>query len=112
MVPTYGLWNLRPGKLNAADNLMTDGGMVGHLAEFLGIERPRLAKEAAVDSDFADVMQIPRAAQSRDFAGFHPHGLADCGGVPSYAQRVSVNVDMFNVDGGGEGLQSVVVETV
>jgi hypothetical protein len=64
--------NLRPGKLHAADNLMADHRVVGHLAEFLGIERSRLAEQSAVDGHLADVVQISGAAQRGDFAGSMP----------------------------------------
>ena len=42
----------------------------------------------------------------------HAHGFADGGSVAPDAQGVSVNVDVFDVNGGGKGLQSVVVEAV
>ncbi len=52
---------------------------------------------------------LRRAATS---LGLHAHGLADGGGVAADAQRVAVNVDVLYVDGGGEGFEGVVVETV
>src|SRR6266850_1001757 len=59
MVPAHNFRNLRPRKLDVADNLMSHHGVIGHLAEFLRIERRGLAEETLVHRHFADVMQVP-----------------------------------------------------
>ena len=57
-------------------------------------------------------MQIAGRSQRRDFGRVHAERFADGLGVAADAQRVSVNVDVFDVDGGGEGFERVVVEAV
>src|SRR5580692_9001383 len=112
VMPADRLWNFRPGKFDAADDLVADCRVVGHFAELFGIERSDFAEEAAIDGNFANVVQIAGAAQGGDFAGLHAHGFANGGGVAADAQGVPVNVDVLHVDGGGEGFERVVVETV
>src|SRR5579864_6942850 len=112
MVPADGLGDFWPGELNAADNLVADDSMIRHLAKFFGIERAGLAEQAAVDGDFADVVQISGAAQRSNFAWFHTHGFADGGGISAYAQGVAVNIYVLDVDSGGESLQSIIVKAM
>ena len=112
VVPAHNLGNLWPGELHAADDLVADDGVIGHFTKFFGIERRGLAEEAAIDGDFSNVVQISRAAQRRHVARLHAHGLADGRGVAAYAQRVSMNVYVLDVDGGGKGFERVVVETM
>ncbi len=112
MVPAHSFRNLGPRELHTADNLVANGGVVRHLTKLFRVERARLAEQAAIDGYFSDVVQITGAAQSGDVAWLHAHGLADGGGVATYAQRVAVNVHVLDVDGGGKGFEGVVVETV
>src|SRR5271156_2710182 len=90
MVPAHRLVNLRPRKLNAADNLMANHRVVRHLAKLLGIERSRLAEQSPVDRHLTDVVQISGAEQSSHFAGIRSHRFPDRGGIAAYAQRVAV----------------------
>ena len=71
VMPTNGLGDLWPGELHAAHDMVTQGRVIGHLAEFIWIERPCFAKEASVDGDFTNVVEISGAAESGDFAGIH-----------------------------------------
>src|SRR5215469_3186186 len=112
VMPANDLGNFRPGKLNAADDLMADDGVIGHRAEFVGIERGWLAEQSFVDRDFADVVQISRGTNGGDFGGIDAHSLSNARGVAGDAQRVAVNVDVLYVDGGGEGFEGVVVEAM
>ncbi len=62
---THDLRNTRPGKLHAADDLMSDHGVVSHFAKFFGIQRRGLSEQTFVHRNFADVVQIASGAQSR-----------------------------------------------
>ncbi len=112
VMPAHGFGNFRPRKLHATDDLVTDRGVIGHLAKFFGIESTGLSEEAAIDGDLADVVQVSGAAQRGDFVGIHSQCFADCCGVTSDAQGMSVNCDVLYIDRGGEGFESVVVEAV
>src|SRR5258708_3825314 len=111
MMPAHRLVNLRPGELHAFDNLITDNSVVRHLAKFLGVQRPRLPEQAAVDRNLANIVQVARAAQGRHLAGIDAHSLADGGGIAADAQRVTVNVDMLYINRSCEGLDSRVIKS-
>src|SRR5215472_16256719 len=112
MVPAYCFRDLGPRELHAADDLVSDRRVIRHFAKLVGIERAGLAKKAAIDRDLADVVKVSRAAESGNFARIHAHGIADGGGVSSHAQRMSVNVDVLDVNRGGESFERIIVETV
>ncbi len=86
VMPSHGFVNLGPGKLHAADDLMTDYCVIRHLAKLFGIERLRFAEQTAIDGDLANIVKIPGAAESGDFAGIHAHRFTDGGGVAAHAQ--------------------------
>jgi len=50
--------------------------------------------------------RYPAAAQGRYLGGSCPW-LLDGGGVAADAQRMAVNVDVLDVDGGGEGFSAL-----
>src|SRR4029077_13659481 len=56
--------------------------------------------------------QISGTAQGGDFVGVHAHGVSDGGGVSANAQGVPMNVDMLDVNSGGEGFKRIVIEAV
>ena len=86
--------------------------MVAHLAGFFRVELRRFSEQPLIDGNHANVVQIARRAQRRHLGRFHPQRFADRLGVAAHAQRVAVNVDVFDVDRGGESFQRVVVEPV
>ena len=100
------------GKVNPCDNLMADGGVIGHGAKFFRIEGGGLAEQILVDCYFADVVQVSGRPQRSHFVLIQSHGLADGCCIAGYAQRMAVNVDVLHVNGRREGLEGVVVEAV
>src|SRR3954471_7341536 len=110
MMPANNFRNLRPRKLNAADNLMSNHGVIGHFTKLFGIERRGLAEQTLIHRYFADVVQIARRPQCPYLGTFHTQRLSDGLGVASNSNRVSMDVDMLDVDRGGKGFEGVVVE--
>src|SRR5260370_27786241 len=104
--------NLRPGKLHLAADLMPNDSVVPHLAVFFRIELRSFSEQSLIDGNLADVVQIARRAERRNIAGVHSQGFADRLGVTPDPQRVSMNVDVFDIDGGGESFERVVVESM
>ncbi len=91
---------------------MANHGVIGHFAEFLRIQRTRLPEEPLIYRYLADVVQVTGRAQRGYVAGFHAHGLTNRRGIAANPQRVSMYVDVLDVNGCREGFQSRVVEAV
>src|SRR5260370_31307230 len=104
--------NLRTGKLLRADDLMPNDRVVPHLAVFFRIELRSFSEQSLIDGNLADVVQIARRAERRNIAGVHSHGFADRLGVAPDPQRVSMNVDVFDIDVCRESLERLVVESM
>src|SRR5437763_2589438 len=66
VMPANNLRNLRPGELDAADNLMADDSVIRHLAKFAGVKGTRLSKDVLVHRNLPDVMQVSGRAQCAD----------------------------------------------
>ena len=111
-MPADDFGNARPGELHSADNLVADDGVIGHFAEFLGIERSSFCEQPFVNRDLAYVVQVTRRTQSCNVVHWHVHGFADGGGVTPYAQGMSMNVDVLYVNGGRERFEGAVVKAV
>src|SRR5580692_12531338 len=112
VMPPYDFWNARPWKLDTTHNLMPHNCVVRHFAEFFGIQRSWFAEQTLVHGDLTDIVQVTGRPKSRNLGGIQVHGFTDGGRVASDAQRVSVNVDVFHVNGGRKSFQRVVVEAV
>ena len=98
--------------MHLADNLVADDGVLAHGERFVGIEGRGLGEQSLIDRDHADIVEIAGRAQRRDLARLHLESLANGLGVAADAQGMSVDVHVFDVDGGGEGLKRVVVKAV
>ena len=85
---------------------MADGRVIAHLAGFLSVELGSFFKEPLVNGNFAYVVQITSRTQRCYVRRIHAHRFADGLGVAANAQRVAVNVDVLDVDGGGECLRA------
>src|SRR4029077_6131883 len=112
MMPAHDLRNFGPGKLNPADDLVTDDRVIRHRTEFVRIECARFPEQMLIHRYLADVVEISGGTQSCRLARIKPQGFSDGGRVASHAQGMSLNVDVLNVDRGSEGFQRVVVEPV
>ncbi len=77
MVPAHDFWNLRPGKLHLADDLMSDDRVVPHLPGFLLVELRSFSQQPLIDGNHADVVEIGRRPQGRNRVRVHPQRFAD-----------------------------------
>ena len=57
-------------------------------------------------------MQVACGTQTGDLHRIHAQAFRNAGRVPTYPQRVSVNIHMLHVDGGGKCFKCAVLEAV
>ena len=112
VMPAHHLRNHRPWKLNAADDLVPHGRVIGHRAKFVGIKSAGLAEQVLIDGDLADIVQISCRTQRGYFRGVEAQGFADGGGVARHPQRMPMNVDVLDIDRGRECFQRIVIKTM
>src|SRR5690242_10632543 len=108
-MPSDHLRHLRPGKTSRGDDLVSHHGVIGDGAKFLGTQRGGFGEELLVYSDFADVVEMSSGADSCNLVLVHSQGGCDSGRKARYVDRVSTQVSVLRIDGGGEGLERVVI---
>ena len=77
---------------------------------FAWLQRARLAEKIFVHRDLAYIVQVSGGAHLADLGGVHAHRFRHARGVPAHTQAVTLHLDGFHVNGGGEGGQCVVPE--
>src|SRR5690349_3666677 len=112
MMPAHNVRHLWPREMHTRDDAVADGGVVGDLAKLFWIEAVGLAEEALIDSNLAYVVEIGGRTNACHVGGSQAQGFCHRCGIAGDAQRMPLQMNVLDVDCGGEGLECAVVESV
>src|SRR5215470_18806149 len=96
MVPAHNLRDALPREMDLGDDLVSDYGVVAHLAKFGWLESAALAENVLVYAYLANIVQITRGTQLAHVFGAHAQRFCDACGIASHTQGVATLINVFH----------------